>query len=217
MEKKYTAAIFDLDGTLLDTLEDLQASVNHTMHMLGFPERTLDEIRIFLGNGVRNLLKLSMPDGQPDSVHNQAYQIFRAYYKEHCNDKTKPYPGVIDLLKKLKEQGIKTAVVSNKADFAVKELERIYFQDIVDVSVGQNSGIPRKPAPDMVLLALKELSAVKEDVVYIGDSEVDMATAKNAGIPCISVSWGFRTEEFLWQQGAERVVNTAGELERILI
>jgi len=217
MTEKYSAVVFDLDGTLLDTLEDLQGSVNYAMRLCGFPEHSLEDIRRFVGNGIRNLLERSVPDGAQNPLFEKAMEAFRQHYAIHCNDKTKPYPSVIPLMKKLKEHGIKIGIVSNKADFGVKTLTDIYFKGIADAVVGQRDGIEKKPAPDMVLLALKEMGADREKTVYIGDSEVDLATAHNTGLPCISVSWGFRTAEFIREQGAQVIVATPQELEQMLL
>lgn len=214
---KYTTVIFDLDGTLLNTLEDLQGSVNHAMRACGFPEHSLEEVRNFVGNGILRLLELCVPGGKENPEFERAFEEFKADYAIHCNDKTRPYEGVIGLMKTLKAHGIKMAIVSNKADFAVKTLEEIYFQGIVDTAIGQREDLQRKPAPDMVLAALKELGAEKENAVYIGDSDVDLATAGNTGIPCISVAWGFRDREFLKECGAECIVESTEELEKLLL
>lgn len=214
---KYTTVIFDLDGTLLNTLEDLQGSVNHAMCACGFPEHSLEEVRKFVGNGILRLLELCVPGGKENPEFERAFEEFKADYAIHCNDKTRPYEGVIGLMKTLKAHGIKMAIVSNKADFAVKTLAEIYFQGIVDTAIGQREDLQRKPAPDMVLAALKELGEEKENAVYIGDSDVDIATAGNTGIPCISVAWGFRDREFLKECGAECIVESAEELEKLLL
>lgn len=217
MEKTYSAIIFDLDGTLLDTLEDLQKSVNTAMKVCGFPEHSLEEIRNFVGNGLQRLMELSVPNGKENPQFEKALQAFKEDYQIHCNDKTKAYHGVIPLLKKLKEHHIKMAIVSNKPDFGVKKLQEIYFKGLVEAAIGQRESLKRKPAPDMVLEALKELKTEKEKTIYIGDSEVDLATARNAGLSCISVAWGFRSKEFLEQQGATKIVLSVEELEKILL
>lgn len=218
MEKKrYTTIVFDLDGTLLNTLEDLQGSVNAAMRLCGFPEHTLEEIRCFVGNGIQRLMELSVPEGKKNPQFDKALRAFQEDYKIHCNDKTKPYQGVIPLIKTLQQHNIKMAIVSNKADFGVKRLQEIYFQGLVTTAIGQREQLKRKPAPDMVLEALKELGAKREESVYIGDSEVDLATAENAGLPCISVTWGFRGEEFLKEHGAKQLVSSVEELEKLLL
>lgn len=217
MRKKYSAVVFDLDGTLLDTLEDLQGSVNYAMRLCGFPEHSLEEIGSFVGNGIQRLLELSIPEGEKNPQFDRAFAAFKEDYSVHCNDKTKPYDGILPFIKKLKENKIKMAVVSNKADFGVKRLREIYFKHMITVAIGQKENVRKKPAPDMVLEALKALKAKKETAVYIGDSEVDLATARNTGLPCISVTWGFRKREFLEKQGAECLVSSVEELEKILL
>jgi phosphoglycolate phosphatase len=217
MTKKYTTVIFDMDGTLLNTLEDLQSSVNHAMRSCGFPEHSLENIRKFVGNGIERLLELAVPDGKDNPKFSQAFEAFKADYAIHCNDKTKPYDGVLELMKVLKEHQIKMAIVSNKADFGVQKLLEIYFGEVVDVAIGQRENLRKKPEPDMVWEALKELGANKDEAVYIGDSEVDLATARNSGLPCISVEWGFRDRGFLEKEGAECIVGSAKELEKLLL
>jgi phosphoglycolate phosphatase len=217
MTKKYTTVIFDMDGTLLNTLEDLQSSVNHAMRSCNFPEHSLENIRKFVGNGIERLLELAVPDGKENPKFSQALEDFKADYAIHCNDKTRPYDGVLELMKVLKEHGIKMAIVSNKADFGVKKLLEIYFGEVVAAAIGQRENLRKKPAPDMVWEALKELGAKKEEAVYVGDSEVDLATARNSGLPCISVEWGFRDRDFLEKEGAECIVSSAEELEKLLL
>lgn len=164
---------------------------------MNMPERTLDDVRRFVGNGVARLIELAVPEGTAPEVFEQTLAIFREYYDIHCNDNTKAYDGVIDLLRELKADGYALAIVSNKPDSAVKELAEIYFEGIVKVAIGESAGVAKKPAPDTVYAALKELGMPKEGAVYVGDSEVDVMTAKNSGLPCISVLWGFREEAFL--------------------
>lgn len=217
MDRKYSTIIFDLDGTLLNTLEDLQGSVNAAMQACNFPSHSLEEIRNFVGNGIERLLELSVPDGKKNPKFEKAFQVFKDDYKTHCNDKTKSYPGVVSLIKKLQQHHIKMAIVSNKADFGVKKLQEIYFHGLITTAIGQREQLRRKPANDMVLEALKELGAEKEEAVYIGDSEVDLETAKNAELPCISVTWGFRDKEFLEEHGAKQIVSSIEELEKILL
>lgn len=204
--KKFDTVIFDLDGTLLNTLEDLADSVNYALTNCDMPERTIDEVRCFLGNGVRNLMLRAVPDGEQNPKFEEAFAVFKEYYGEHCNDKTKPYEGIMELLNVLKEKGYAIGIVSNKIDSAVKELNNRYFKGIIDVAIGEREGVLRKPAPDTVLTALQELGKEKESAIYVGDSDVDIATAKNVGIPCISVLWGFRDKEFLVKNGASTFV-----------
>lgn len=209
---KYQLAIFDLDGTLLDTLEDLADSTNYVMRSFGYPERTLAEVRRFVGNGIRKLLERSAPNGTPSEEIDRMFEQFKEYYGAHCADKTKPYDGIMELLASLKKKGVRLAVVSNKADYAVKALCEQYFCGCFDKAVGERTGIARKPAPDTVNEVLKNLKIDKSNAVYIGDSEVDVQTAKNAELDCIAVDWGFRDKKVLKEAGAETIVSTPAEL-----
>lgn len=209
---KYEAVIFDLDGTLLDTLEDLTDSVNAALADYHCEQKTIDQIRSYVGNGIRKLIGCCLDKGEAHPDFEDIFQAFRKHYKEKCQNKTKPYEGTIELLRTLKANGTKLAIVSNKADFAVKELNAFYFEEFDMVAIGESEVIARKPAPDMVYQALKELGVSKKHAVYIGDSEVDVETAANAGIPCISVLWGFRNREFLVQHGAKHFAKTAEEV-----
>lgn len=193
--KKYDTIIFDLDGTLLNTLEDLCESVNYALRSADMPERTFDEIRCFVGNGVQRLMELAVPEGKENTKFEAVFSTFKKHYSAHCNDKTGPYPQIMELLAAAQEKGYKMAIVSNKFHDAVQELKKLYFKDYIAVAMGQKEGIRKKPAPDMVLEALKELGSSVEQAVYVGDSEVDIATAVNAGMNCIVVAWGFRTRE----------------------
>ena len=209
---KKTTVIFDLDGTLLDTLQDLSDAVNYALKKQGMPVRTVEEVRRFVGNGVRRLMIRAIPDGESNPLFEETFALFKTYYGEHCNDHTRPYDGVMELIGTLKEKGYAVAIVSNKIDSAVKELNELYFKGIIPVAIGDKEGIRRKPAPDTVFEALKELGKRKEEAVYVGDSDVDIETAKNAGIPCISVLWGFRDKEFLAEHGAQHYAATAEEI-----
>lgn len=213
---EYKAVVFDMDGTILDTLDDLADSVNHALEMYGFPRRRRNEVRAFLGNGMVRLVHLCVPDGTSEEDEAKVLKEHKRYYPLHSADKTKPYDGITELLKYLKQKGIKTAVVSNKSDSNVKALVKRYFDGLFDVSVGAREGIPRKPAADLVNLALEELGVDKSDAVYIGDSDVDIATARNSGLKMITVLWGFRDRKMLEERGAEIFVNTAKELEELL-
>lgn len=199
---KMNTVIFDLDGTLLDTLEDLTDSVNYAMEQFGFPVHTIAEVRTFVGNGAPKLLERSIPQGVENPDYEAALAAFKAHYAEHCEDKTRPYAGVPEMLAGLKEQGYHLAIVSNKFDGAVKKLCKKYFGEFISVSIGESAEVKRKPAPDTVYRALHELGCDGSRAVYVGDSEVDIQTAKNASLPCISVTWGFRTEEKLRGEGA---------------
>ena len=209
---KKTTVVFDLDGTLLDTLQDLANAVNYALEQQGMPKRTLEEVRQFVGNGVRLLMIRAVPDGESNPLFEETFALFKEYYGEHCNDNTKPYAGVVELIETLKEKGYAVAIVSNKIDFAVKELNDLYFKGIVPVAIGEKEGIRKKPAPDTVFQAMRELNVKPENCIYIGDSEVDIQTAANAGIPCISVNWGFKSTEFLKENGAAQIVSTPTEL-----
>lgn len=213
---KKTTVIFDLDGTLLDTLQDLADAANYALRKEGMPERTIDEVRRFVGNGVRLLMIRAVPGGESNPLFEETFAQFKEYYGEHCNDNTKPYEGMIELLETLKSKGYSVAIVSNKIDFAVKELSALYFKGIVPVAIGEKEGVRRKPAPDTVREALKELGRTAEEAVYVGDSDVDIETAKNADMPCISVLWGFRDREFLEEHGAKRYARTAEDVLKLV-
>lgn len=200
------AYIFDLDGTLLDTLDDLAASANHALAVFGMPAHSTDDIRRFVGNGVRKLMERAVPDGERNPLFEEVLNTFRKYYMEHERDTTKPYPGIIPLLRQLKTLNKSVAVVSNKFDAATKSLCAHYFGPLVDVAIGESEHIQRKPAPDTVVEALRQLGIPAQKAVYIGDSDVDIATAANCGMPCISVLWGFRDREFLLAHGATTLV-----------
>ncbi len=193
--RKYETIIFDLDGTLLNTLEDLKNSVNYALANAGMPERSLEEVRMFVGNGVRRLMELAVPGGEENPDFSGILADFKEHYKEHCNDKTAPYPHIMELLAELQKRDYKMAIVSNKFYGAVQELKKLYFEEYIPVAIGEKEGIRKKPAPDTVLEAMRELKSTKEDTVYVGDSEVDIATAENTGLDCIAVAWGFRTRE----------------------
>ena len=209
----YSAVIFDLDGTLLDTLDDLWAAVNAALEKFSLPKRTREEVRSFIGNGIVKLMERAV--GQVEkAVFEGALQEFKRYYGEHCEDSTKPYDGVMDLLKALQAKGVRTAVVSNKADFAVKKLAKGYFEGLLEYAVGENeeAGIRKKPAPDSLLAVMQSMGAGTDSTVYVGDSEVDIQTAKNAGVDCISVTWGFKDREFLIENGATVFADTPKEI-----
>lgn len=204
--KQYSTYIFDLDGTLLNTLGDLAASCNFALREMKMPERTTDEIRRFVGNGVKKLIERAVPKGTPSETVEQTLAIFRAHYLEHGLDTTKPYEGIDEMLAELKRRGKNIAVVSNKFYDATRQLCRHFFPDTVAVAIGEREGISKKPAPDTVIAALEELGVSTEGAVYVGDSEVDVQTAQNCGIPCISVLWGFRDKDFLSENGATTFV-----------
>ncbi|WP_186564877.1 HAD family hydrolase [Lawsonibacter celer] len=212
----YEAAIFDLDGTLLNTLQDLADSTNYALSLHGLPRRTLEEVRCFVGNGVAQLISRAVPEDTPPELEARCLADFRAHYLLNMENKTAPYPGVLALLDALEAHGIRRAVVSNKFDSAVKGLCQTYFADRIPVAIGESQGVARKPAPDTVFRALEELGVPGGRAVYIGDSDVDIATAQNAGVPCISVSWGFRSRAFLLEHGASAIAATPEELFTLL-
>lgn len=207
--------IFDLDGTLLNTLDDLWASVNHSLAQNYLPPRSKEEVRSFLGNGAKELLRKSVPSDCDTQTFEQVFSCFRQHYVAHAMDTTRPYEGVIELLAQLKNKGIRTAIVSNKPNAAVQELYHHFFEDVVDIAIGECPEVRRKPSPDMLLKALEQLGCSQEDALYVGDSEVDIATASNSGLPCISVSWGFRDRDFLLSHGATVIIDHPSELLNI--
>ena len=210
----YTTYIFDLDGTLLDTLDDLASAVNYALRTHGMPEHSIDDVRRFVGNGVRKLMERAVPDGADNPLFDETFASFRQYYMDHSLDTTRPYEGIPETLAALKARGCQLAVVSNKMMAATQALCRHFFPDTIEVAIGEDeaAGIRKKPAPDTVLAALKALGVGKENAVYVGDSDVDIQTAQNSGIPCISVLWGFRDRDFLQQNGAETFISTPSDL-----
>ncbi len=214
---KLKAVIFDLDGTILDTLEDLKNSVNFALTENGLPERNYEEVRSFVGNGIRLLIERAVPENTESDILEKCFLDFKKHYKEHSADNTKPYDGIIPVLTELKADGIKLAVVSNKADFAVQALVNEYFQGLFDYAVGEKEGIRRKPCPDSVNEAIKELGASSDEVVYVGDSEVDIETSRNAGVPCIAVTWGFRDKSVLESLNPEYIIDKPSDLTSIIV
>lgn len=210
---KYNTVIFDLDGTLLDTLDDLTDSVNFAMNAMGWPLRDRKDVRLFLGNGIKRLMELSSPKGITDEEFGRAFALFKEYYVAHNQDKTAPYDGVVEVMAHFKEKGIKMAIVSNKVHEAVLALRDKFFP-YVEIAIGDMPDMARKPEPDSCYKALELLGSNKEESVYIGDSEVDLLTAKNSGLDCITVLWGFRDKEYLLEQGATTFVETPKELEK---
>lgn len=210
--------IFDLDGTLLNTLNDLADSTNYALRYFKYPERTINEVRNFVGNGVAKLIERAIPDGLNNPNFDKCLTIFKEHYAKNMYNKTAPYDGILKMLEELKSHGCKIAVVSNKFDAAVKELCKKYFPNLIDIAIGENEagGVKKKPAPDTVLKALKELGGNISDAVYLGDSEVDIQTAENSNIPCISVTWGFKSKEFLLENNARILVNTPQEITEFL-
>lgn len=210
--QKFKTFIFDLDGTLLNTLNDLAASTNHALLTNGMAERSIDEVRQFVGNGVRLLIERAVEPGTDKATIDRVFADFKTHYMHHSLDTTRPYDGIMDMLHELRHRGIRIAVVSNKLYAATRELCHHFFADTVEVAIGEKEGIRRKPSPDTVIEAMLELGVDKADAVYVGDSDVDIATAKNCGIPCISVLWGFRDKDFLIEHGAQTFVSHPSEL-----
>ncbi len=211
-----TTIIFDMDGTVLNTLDDLTDAVNHVFSQFDLPARSPEDYRKFFGNGIGYAMKCAAPEGTPDSLFDEMIPVFREYYDKHCLDKTRPYDGILELMSTLKEKGYKMAIVSNKIDSAVKELNDRFFSEYVAVAIGEKPGIKRKPAADTVLAALDELGASRSEAVYIGDSEVDLQTARNSGLSCISVLWGFRDKNLLIENGATVFAKTPEDVLAIL-
>ena len=216
-----TTLIFDLDGTLMNTLDDLHDSVSYALREAGLEPNPKQDTRRYLGNGIRNLVNRSVAQTcstADEALKEHVFETFRAYYVAHSMDKTAPYEGVEEMLKECKKRGFYTAIVSNKLAPAVKDLHKAFFADSIDVAIGETEKVKRKPAPDMVNEAIRQLSLLHGEkieasaCIYIGDSEVDLKTAENAGLPCIAVSWGFRDRNFLLEQGAKIIIDSPNEL-----
>ena len=214
---KYELAIFDLDGTILDTIADLTTAVNDGLAKEGLPLRPVDDIRRFVGNGIHKTIERAVQPGTDAAAIERIYDNFNAYYPEHCADLTRPYPGIRELVERLRAAGVKTAVVSNKVDYGVKKLCDLWYPGLFDMALGERPGIPRKPAPDGVLEVLSALGVPAERSVYIGDSDVDLQTARNAGMDEILVAWGFRGRKALEDCGGRRIVDTAEEIGDLIL
>ena len=208
--------IFDLDGTLLNTLEDLKDSTNYALRQFGYPEHSLDDVRRFVGNGVQKLIERAIPDGIENPDFQNCLKIFKENYAENMYNKTAPYTGIPELLRQLKDNGFKTAVVSNKFDMAVKHLCKTYFGDLIPVAIGESENVRKKPAPDSVFRAIELLKSTPETSIYCGDSDVDVYTARNAGLKCIGVTWGFRSRELLEAEGADYIVDSPVQILELL-
>ena len=215
----YRTVIFDLDGTLLNTLDDLHASTNYALAHFDLPSRSLDEVRQFVGNGIRNLIRLAVEPHTDDALIDEVHAVFDEHYSTHNQVLTAPYPGVCELVQKLKDAGVCCCVVSNKGDYAVQPLVEHFFGGLFDVCCGEREkdGVRRKPWPDTVLACMQQTGSTPQSSVYVGDSEVDILTARNAGIPCITVTWGFRDEPYLIEQGAQELAHSTKELEHLLL
>lgn len=216
--KKYDTVIFDLDGTLLNTLDDLADSANFALSLYGLPNRTTDEVRRFLGNGVAKLIECCIPNGRYNEYYEKCLADFRKHYSKNMQNKTTPYTGIMELLRQLSEKGYKIAIVSNKFDSAVKGLNELYFSKYIKVAIGEmeSKGVAKKPAPDTVFKALRELGSTPDRAVYVGDSEVDVKTAKNSGLPCVGVTWGFRNRQILNDEGANYIIDKPEQLVEIV-
>ena len=211
-QEEQKSVIFDLDGTLLYSLEDLKNATNAALESQNMPTCTLDQVRRYVGNGVRMLMVRAVPDGEKNPKFEETFAEFKKYYGEHCLDHTKPYPDIMHLLTELKARGVKTAIVSNKLDSAVKELDERFFRGYMTTAIGEMEGVAKKPAPDMVQKAMKILKTDTKKAIYVGDSEVDIQTAENTGLPCVSVMWGFRDAEFLRKNRAQVLIQRPLEL-----
>ena len=215
----YDTYIFDMDGTILNTIDDLADAVNYAMTKMGYSLHSVSEVKGFVGNGIKKLIERAVPAGTGDQDRDRAYQYFTEFYSVHCKDKTGPYPGILELLRTLKDSGKKLAVVSNKADYAVQILADEVFPGLFDTAIGEQEGINKKPARDMVDLALERLGASNEELrkkaVYIGDSNVDFETSVNSELDCILVTWGFRDKEVLKDFNARYMVDSPEEILNI--
>lgn len=213
---KYTTIIFDLDGTLLNTLADLAAATNHALAEHKLPQRTTDEVRRFVGNGIHKLIERAVPADTPAELQEAVFASFNRYYKEHCADSTRPYEGVPQLLQQLRTAGCRTAIVSNKADYGVQALAKQYFDGQLDAACGERAGIAKKPAPDMLLAIMQQLKAEPASTIYIGDSDTDLDTALNAGVACIGACWGFRGRAFLEAHGAKLLAENVSDIWELI-
>lgn len=209
---KYKAVLYDMDGTVLDTLADLTDAVNVSLRRFGLPEQPAMHVRDVLGNGARRLIMGCLPEGTDEKTVDAVLEFYKPYYDAHCREKTAPYPGITELMQRLRDAGVKQAVVSNKPDGAVKELAELFFGGLIESAVGESETVRLKPCPDAVLAAAKLMGVSKDECVYVGDSEVDIETARRAGMDCISVAWGFRDEDMLRAEGAACIVHSAEEL-----
>ena len=213
---KYTTVIFDLDGTLLNTIDDLSDSLNDVLNQHGYKQIHVDDVRRFVGNGAKNLVRLSLPEQTNEEVITEVFEEFKKQYKNNMQNKTRPYNGIMELLLDLSRYNYKIGIVSNKFDTAVKDLANIYFGNLISVAIGETNDIKRKPAPDSIYTAVKELGSDLNKTILVGDSETDVRTAKNAGIPCIGVTWGFRSREVLRAEGADYLIDTPREILTII-
>ena len=217
MPMQFRAVLFDMDGTVLDTLDDLHDSVNAALREFSLPEVDREAVAQSLGNGAGHLIRCCIPEGSPDALYSDVLAWYRPWYDAHCLIKTRPYDGILPLMKDLRSQGIRLAIISNKPDSAVQELAEAFFPGLLDVVVGESPAVRRKPAPDTVLAAAEKMGIPVSGCVYVGDTEVDLETARNAGMACVAVTWGFRSEAQLLASGAAAPVHTPAELEAVLL
>lgn len=213
---RYRAVLLDMDGTVLDTLSDLHAAINHSFREFALPEVSREKVRASLGNGAGRLIRRCLPEGADEQTAERVLGFYLPYYDSHCNINTRPYEGIVPMMERLRSAGVKLAIVSNKGDAAVKKLAREHFPGLLEAAVGESETVRRKPNPDAVLAAAEALGEKIADCVYVGDSEVDIQTAKNAAMDCISVSWGFRDPEQLIAAGAQRVADSPEALEKLI-
>ena len=206
-----------MDGTVLDTLEDLKDAVNYSLRQFSLPEVSQLQVAQALGNGAKHLIRHCMPAECDDRLSVEILAFYKPWYDAHCRVKTAPYAGILPLMEKLRAAGIRQAIISNKPDSAVQELAETFFPGLMDVVIGESSAVRRKPAPDTVLAAAKQMGVPASECVYIGDTEVDIETARNAYMPCISVTWGFRSEEQLTEAGAQILVHKPADLAELLL
>lgn len=214
---KYKAVLFDMDGTILDTLGDLTDAVNYALRSFGMPERSMEEAAAILGNGARQLVFSAVPEGTADELAERVLSVYAPYYDSHCQIKTAPYPGILEMLRRLKAEGVKLAVISNKQDSAVKPLAERHFPGLLEIAVGESATVRRKPNPDAVLTALNSLGVDRSEAIYVGDTEVDIATARNAAMDVAAVTWGFRTRAQIAATGAEHIFDDAETLCEFLL
>ena len=214
---RYKAVLFDMDGTVLDTLDDLADSVNRSLREFGLPEVSRFQVGQSLGNGAKYLIRHCLPEGSDEALCERVLSFYKPWYDAHCRIKTKPYDGILQLMETLRADGVSQAIISNKPDSAVQELAEAFFPGLMDVVIGESPAVKRKPSPDTVLAAASQMGLMASDCVYIGDTEVDLETARNAGMDCIPVSWGFRTEEQLCAAGAEEIIRSPEELKKKLL
>ena len=214
---RYKAVLFDMDGTVLDTLDDLTNAVNHTLAEYGMPLIDRRQAASYLGNGARYLLSKAVPADTPETLREEMLRSYQPWYDSHCAILTAPYPGILTLMRALRAAGIKQAVISNKQDSAVRQLAERHFPGLLETAVGESATVRRKPNPDAVLAALREMGVDKAEAIYVGDTEVDLRTAENAGLACAAVGWGFRTEEQLIDAGAGHIFRSAEELQAWLL